>query len=136
MAIVLEVATPEGVALESVVDGATLPTEMGELGILPGHVPLAGIVVPGLLRFVKNGERESMAIDGGFFILQSDVLSILVDGAISVAEIDPTEAEQARRRAEETLARAKLAQVDAAEIAQLEAKIRYQIIKKQAHNRH
>jgi F-type H+-transporting ATPase subunit epsilon len=132
VAIALEIVTPEGPVLERDVDGVTLPTELGEVGILPGHVPLAGIVVPGLLHLSQGGQRESLAVDEGFFILRANVLSVLVEGAIAVAEIDPDEVERAQRRAEEALARARRAQLDAGEIGQLEAKIRYQIVKRRA----
>ncbi|MDR2664294.1 MAG: ATP synthase F1 subunit epsilon, partial [Puniceicoccales bacterium] len=88
MPIKLEIVTPEGVILERAVDSVTIPTELGDVGILPGHVPLASVVVPGLLHFIADGRRESIAIDRGFLLLQSDVLAVAVDGAIDVANID------------------------------------------------
>ena len=132
VAIALEIATPEGPVLEREVESVTLPTELGEVGILPSHVPLVGVVVPGLLHLSQDGKRESLAVDEGFFILRTDTLSVLVEGAIAVADIDPDEVERAQRRAEEALARARRTQLDAGEIAQLEAKIRYQIVKRRA----
>ncbi|MDR0340639.1 MAG: ATP synthase F1 subunit epsilon [Puniceicoccales bacterium] len=132
MAIRLEIVTPEGLVLERSVDSVTIPTESGELGVLPGHIPLASVVIPGLLRFSADGRRESIAIDRGFLLLQSDVLAVTVDGAIAVANIDAEEAEKAKKRAEEALEEAKKSHMDLEEIAQLEAQIRYQLLKKRA----
>jgi F-type H+-transporting ATPase subunit epsilon len=130
--IALEITTPEGVIREIAVGSVVLPTEMGEVGILPGHMPLAGIIVAGLLRFTHNGGGESVAVDEGYFLLQANHLSVMVDAAITVAEIDPMEADLARLRAEEAMAKAKHSQLDAEEISLLEAKIRYQIVKQRA----
>ncbi|MDR0678875.1 MAG: ATP synthase F1 subunit epsilon [Puniceicoccales bacterium] len=132
MAVRLEIVTPEGTVLERAVDSVTVPTESGEVGILPGHIPLAAIVIPGLLHFATNGKRESIAVDRGFLLLQSDVLAVTVDGAIDVANIDAEEATKAKKRAEEALEEAKKSHMDREEIAQLEAQIRYQLIKKRA----
>jgi F-type H+-transporting ATPase subunit epsilon len=130
--ITLEVTTPEGVVREVAVRSVTLPTVDGQIGILPGHMPLAGIIAAGVLHFSPDGPPESMAVDEGFFLLRANHLCVMVDAAISVEEIDPTEADRARRRAEEAMAKAKLSQLDAEEIGQLEAKIRFQIVKQRA----
>jgi F-type H+-transporting ATPase subunit epsilon len=135
VAIFLEIATPEGVVLEREVDSITVPTQLGMVGIFPGHVPLAARVVPGLLHFAAQGHRESLAVDGGFLLLQSDRLSLAVDGAINVVAMDADGAENARKRAEEALAKARESTVDAQEIARLEAKVRFHVMVQRAKNR-
>jgi F-type H+-transporting ATPase subunit epsilon len=130
--IFLEISTPEGFILEKQTNSVTVPTVLGPMGILPGHVPLATLLVPGLVQFVADGRRESIAVDSGFLLLQSNVLSLTVDAAVDVVNIDAAEAENARKRAEEALEKAKQSAQDANEIAQLEAKIRFQIVKQRA----
>ena len=132
MGIHLEITTPEGTVLERDVDAVTVPTTLGEVGILPGYVPLMALVEPGVLHLRANGGRESVAVDGGFLMLQSDSLSVLVDGAVAVANIDVAEVERARKRAEEALREANRSHLDSEEVAKLEAKIRYQIVQQRA----
>jgi F-type H+-transporting ATPase subunit epsilon len=137
MALAIEISTADGVVLEYAADYAAVPTELGEIGIMPGHIPIAATVLPGLLRLRSGGRWESIAIDRGFLLLQKDVLAVIVDGAIDVVNIDAEEAENAKKRAEVALEEAKKSMLDGEEIAQLEAKIRYQTVKqmaKKAHN--
>jgi F-type H+-transporting ATPase subunit epsilon len=136
MAIFLELSTPEGVILEVEVDSLTVPTPLGIIGIFPGHVPLATLVVPGLLQFNVAGQRESLAVDSGFLLLQSDRVSLALDGAIRVVNIDDIEAERARNRAEEALEEARKSAVDAQEIARLEAKVRFCVVVQRAKRLH
>lgn len=50
--------TPERVVLEEEVEAVMLRTDDGEAAFLPGHTPLIGAVVPGLVRFVREGGGE------------------------------------------------------------------------------
>ncbi|MDR2576439.1 MAG: ATP synthase F1 subunit epsilon [Puniceicoccales bacterium] len=125
----LEVSTPEGLIFEEEVDAVTVLTRDGELGILPGHIPMASIILPGVLRFRRGSNEESMAVDRGFLYMQKNTLCVIVDAAVRVVDVDDAEAENARKRAEQALEEAKEKHMDAAEIAQLEAKVRYQIAK-------
>jgi F-type H+-transporting ATPase subunit epsilon len=50
--------TPEQVLLEEEVEAVTLRTDLGDATFLPGHTPLIGAVVPGLVRFVREGGSE------------------------------------------------------------------------------
>ncbi|MDR1435828.1 MAG: ATP synthase F1 subunit epsilon [Puniceicoccales bacterium] len=132
MAIRLEISTADGTVLEYLADYVSVPTEMGEIGIMSGHVPLVAIVKEGLLRIRSGERRESIAIAGGLLLLQNDALAVTVDEAVNVAKIDVEEAEKARKRAAEALEEAKKAKLDGDEIALLEAKIRYQTVKQMA----
>ena len=107
MPIHVEVITPEGVALEE--EGAEhvlLSAAGGELGILPGHIPMFCSVAIGPLTIDKKGETIEMATSGGFAELNSDHLMILAETAEKAEEIDVERAQKALERARERLHRA------------------------------
>ncbi|MDR1438135.1 MAG: ATP synthase F1 subunit epsilon [Puniceicoccales bacterium] len=131
MALLLELTTPGGVILEVPVDSVEVPLRSGVVTLLCGHLPMAGLVDSGILAYFANGKQKSVAIDSGFLHLQNDHVTIMVDQAIHVVDIDPMEAENARKCAEIALENAKKEALDGEEIAKLEAKVRYQITKQQ-----
>ncbi|MDR1456493.1 MAG: ATP synthase F1 subunit epsilon [Puniceicoccales bacterium] len=132
MALCLEITTPEGVVLETEVETVSVPTARGEITILAGHQPLAALIEPGILHYGCGGGENSLAVDSGFLCIQEDRVYAIVDQAVNVIQIDPSEAEMARQRAELALEEAKKNQADRGEIAHLEAKIRYQVVKSSA----
>lgn len=103
MKIKLKITTPEQIILEDEVDQITLPTKMGEITILPGHIPLVSSLLPGEVLIKKNKEEIPLAISGGFLELANNNLTILADTAERVEEIDEERAEQARQKAKELL---------------------------------
>ena len=62
----LNLATPLGMQLALEVETVQLPLTTGEIGVLPGHVPLLGAVKPGVLRYRSHGQNAIAAIGGGF----------------------------------------------------------------------
>jgi len=75
----------------------------GQLGILPHHAPLMTMLQPGDLMIRKDKEEEYLAISGGFLEVRPDKVIILADACEHVDEIDIARAEEAKRRAQETL---------------------------------
>jgi F-type H+-transporting ATPase subunit epsilon len=52
----------------------------GELGILPGHAPLLGILVEGEVAIESlDGARNTVMVDGGFLSVDSDVVTIVAE---------------------------------------------------------
>ena len=52
----------------------------GELGILPGHSPLLGVLVEGEVMIQGlDGARHSAIVDGGFLSVDSDVVVIVAE---------------------------------------------------------
>ena len=52
----------------------------GELGILPGHAPLLGVLVEGEVAIESlEGERRTVMVDGGFLSVDSDVVTIVAE---------------------------------------------------------
>jgi F-type H+-transporting ATPase subunit epsilon len=75
----------------------------GQLGILPHHAPLMTMLQPGDLMIRRNKEEEFLAISGGFLEVRPDKVIILADACERVDEIDTARAEEAKKRAQETM---------------------------------
>jgi F-type H+-transporting ATPase subunit epsilon len=54
----LEVVTPSKVILETEAEYVTIPGELGELGILPSHIPLLTNLQSGVLSYKKSGVEK------------------------------------------------------------------------------
>ncbi len=103
MDILLEIITPEKVIYSDKVSEVIVPTENGQLGILPEHVGLFAKVVPGELIIKKGGSEQIIAITGGFLEVSKDKVSILADYAIRAENIEIAKAMEAKERAEELM---------------------------------
>ncbi len=101
----LKIATPERIVFEEEIDQITLPTKMGEITILPNHLPLVSTLVPGEILFKKEGQEIPMVVSGGFVEFNNNILTILADTAERIEEIDELRAEEGRKKAKELLAR-------------------------------
>ena len=52
----------------------------GELGIMPGHSPLLGILVEGEVTIESvDGQRQTVTVDGGFISVDSNVVTIVAE---------------------------------------------------------
>ena len=103
MPLILEIVTPEGRVYQDTVDSVVLPTTTGEVGVLPGHIPLLTQLDAGELRVTKGGQTDSLACGNGFAEVDGDKVSVLAQQAINVASIDVDAAEKAIARAQEAL---------------------------------
>lgn len=117
-----EIATPERVVLKEEILQVTVPTQEGEITVLPKHSPLVSVLKPGVLELKKlDGEIEIISVSGGFVEVLLNKVIILADTAERAEEIDIERAEEARKRAEESLK--DMRSVDASQFAQLAAQI-------------
>ena len=113
-----QIATPERVVYKEKAEKVTLPTELGQITILPGHVPLVANLVPGELQIHKNGEVVPYAVSGGFVeVRPGNNVIVLADAAEHAEEIDVKRAEEAKRRARALLEGARQDEVKFAEAA-------------------
>lgn len=103
MPLTLEIVTPEGRVYSDQVDTVVLPTVQGEIGILPGHIPLLTQLEDGELRVQKGATTELLACGRGFAEISADKVSVLAEQAIDVEAIDEAAVEKALQRAEEAL---------------------------------
>ncbi len=96
----LTITTPERVVFDEDVASVNVPTQMGEVGILPHHIPLVSVLQPGELHYVVGGEVQAMAVSGGFVEVRDNRVIILADTAEKAEEIDEVRAQEARAKAQ------------------------------------
>jgi len=74
-------------------------TTEGELGIMPGHVPVLGVLESGPLTIrTTDGDTVVAAVHGGFLSVADNTVSILAEVAELAEEIDVTRAQDALSR--------------------------------------
>jgi len=102
-----KIATPERIMLETDVDSVTLPTTMGEITILPNHIPLVSNLAAGEVRYTHQGKQDFFAVSGGVIEIRANKeIIVLADTAEFGHEIDLQRAEEARDRAQKMMANA------------------------------
>jgi len=107
MPLTLEIVTPEAKVYSDTIDSVVIPTVEGEIGILPGHIPLLTQVADGELRVTKGAATSWLAIGGGFAQIDGDTVRVLAEHAITEEKIDENAVEAAMKRAEDELKAAK-----------------------------
>jgi len=100
MKLTVDILTPQAEIYSDEADEVIIPTEKGQIGILPGHVTLLTQILPGEL-IVKNGNKtEAIAIMGGYAEVNKNHVNILGDYAIRAENIEIAKVEQAKAKAE------------------------------------
>ncbi len=123
MPLTLEIVTPEAKVYSDTIDSVVIPTVEGEIGVLPGHIPLLTQVEHGELRVAKGAETQFLAVSGGFAQIEGDTVRVLAENAITEEKIDENAVEAAMKRAEQELATAKT--MDPQELEHLQGLVRY-----------
>ena len=96
----LKIVTPERTLLDEEVDSVTLPTQLGEITVLPNHIPLVSNLVAGEIRYRKGNLESFFATSSGVIeVRKNNELVVLAETAEMGQEIDVDRAEQARERA-------------------------------------
>ncbi|MBP2076210.1 F0F1 ATP synthase subunit epsilon [Oceanobacillus polygoni] len=121
----VSVVTPSGPVLEGSFDMVVCKAETGEIGILPGHIPLVAPLQISAVRLKTGSETKQLAVNGGFMEVKPDKVTILAQSAEKASEIDIQRAKSAKERAERRL-QAKQDNID---------KIRAELALKRATNR-
>ncbi|TDE15034.1 F0F1 ATP synthase subunit epsilon [Jiangella asiatica] len=77
-------------------------TPEGEIGIMPGHEPVLGLLVAGAVTVRStSGEAVVVAVSGGFLSVSENHIAILAEQAELAGEIDTAEAEAELAAAED-----------------------------------
>jgi F-type H+-transporting ATPase subunit epsilon len=114
----LEIVTAERMIFSDDVSAVVAWGIEGQLGILPHHAPLMTMLQPGDLMIRKDKEEEYFAISGGFLEVRPDKVIVLADACERADEVNVARAEEAKKRAQETMKAAPLsAEAAAAEAA-------------------
>lgn len=100
----LSVVAPDRTVVEEEVQSLVAPGHDGYLGVMKGHIPLIVALKPGLLEYRDlNGERETVAIGGGFMEVDGEHVTVLADQAERARDIDLRQAEEMLDRARRAL---------------------------------
>ncbi len=99
----LELVTPYKKVLSEEVDEITASGSLGEFGVLPGHAPFLTSLKIGELSYKKSGSVFHLAVNWGYFEVENDTVTVLVQTAERADEIDLERAKAALGRAEEKL---------------------------------
>jgi F-type H+-transporting ATPase subunit epsilon len=123
MPLTLEIVTPEARVYSDTIESVVVPTVEGEIGVLPGHIPLLTQMEHGELRVSKAGKTELLVVSNGFVQVTADHVRVLAEHAINEEKIDEKAVEEALQRAETQLKEA--AHLDPNEFERLQTVVRF-----------
>lgn len=99
----LEIITPRRLLVHEEVEMVEARGELGEFGILPGHIKFLTTLDVGEIRYMKGGRTRHLFASGGFGEVVDDRIVFLVDTAEFAEEIDVDRAERTVKWAESSL---------------------------------
>ncbi|MDE7043471.1 MAG: ATP synthase F1 subunit epsilon, partial [Acetatifactor sp.] len=121
---------PDRVFYEGEAEMVEFNTTEGQVGVLPGHIPLTVIIKPGILHIHEAEEEKIAALHAGFAEILPEGITILAEIIEWPSEIDESRAVAARERAEERLrSRTPETDIARAETALQRAIARIQVLK-------
>jgi len=108
----LKLETISGTKFDDDVYEVQLPTMAGQIGVLPGHMPLISVATHGVIKVRRKATdpddfMELFATNGGVIEVSDNILSVLVDEADHETDIDEAEAKKAYELAQKMKAEAK-----------------------------
>ncbi|MFI5306763.1 MAG: ATP synthase F1 subunit epsilon [Polyangiales bacterium] len=110
--LMLEVATPLGMALSVQTDSVQVPSVAGELGVLPGHLPLLAALKPGVLSYRKDGQPVRRAVGAGYVEVNADRVRLIAEFCLERGQVDVEAAHRDKQAAEARLKASKTAVAD------------------------
>jgi F-type H+-transporting ATPase subunit epsilon len=108
----VSVVTPDGPVYDADVEMVSTKAQSGELGILPGHIPMVAPLEIGAVRLKKDGNTEFIAVSGGFLEVRPEEVTILAQSAETASAIDVDRAVRAKERAEQRMKDQRVEHID------------------------
>lgn len=99
----LAILSPQGEIFNDSIDELTLPTDKGEISILPHHTAIFSRITEGTITIQKGGKKSVIALVGGFLEVKDTQVTILSDFAIKAEDIQSAKAMEAKKLAEELI---------------------------------
>jgi F-type H+-transporting ATPase subunit epsilon len=100
--ITLHIVTPDHSYKEEV-DEVSLPGQLGDFGVLPGHTPFFSALRTGQMWYRQGATKHLLAVSVGFVEVLPDRVTVLAQVAERAEELDEARAEAGMSRAEEML---------------------------------
>jgi len=92
MSLTVKVITPDKIVWDEQVQEVILPSNTGQLGVLPGHAPLLTVLDIGVMRVRGAKDWFSIAVMGGFAEIEKNEVKVLVNSAQLGSTLDKEEA--------------------------------------------
>ncbi|TGK10215.1 ATP synthase F1 subunit epsilon [Leptospira fletcheri] len=96
----VSVISPEKVLYSGDADSLVVPGNEGFFGVLPGHTSLVSLLGVGILEIRQGNKTKIVVIEGGFFEIRDNKVTILTDHGALKEEIDLDSAKKALEDAE------------------------------------
>ena len=95
------VVSPEREIWSGEADMVIAKTVDGEIGIMPNHAPVLGVLVEGGVLRIKRADGDDIiaAVHGGFISVANNDVSVLAETAELGSEVDIAQARDALQRA-------------------------------------
>nr|YP_010951755.1 ATP synthase epsilon subunit [Laurencia elata]WMP12694.1 ATP synthase epsilon subunit [Laurencia elata] len=107
MTVQVRVIAPDTIVWNAEAEEIILPSSTGQLGILSGHIPLLTALDIGVMRVRINKEWKPIILLGGFAEVKNNTVTILVNGAEEIQEINLEEANKSLEEANNLFEEAK-----------------------------
>lgn len=123
------ILTPDCVFQKEEIDELILPTRTGQIGILNNHASLITALDIGLIITRNQSKWKTLALMGGFALVQKNQVTILVNEAVTAASVEEDEVKKTLDEANTRLSQVveEKRKVEAV-FAYKRARARYQII--------
>ena len=97
--------TPERVLFDEEALSVSLPTEQGEVTVLPGHTALSTVLKTGIGHYISSkGEHADVVFSRGYIYIDGQgSVTVLADTAEKGEELDLSVIEEAKKRAESVM---------------------------------
>lgn len=83
--ITVNIVTPDGSVYDATTDLVVCKTTVGEIGIMPNHIPTLAALAIDRVRVRKGEEKfDEIAVSGGFMEFSDNTLSIVASAAEKV----------------------------------------------------
>lgn len=106
MTLNIRVIAPDKIVWDAQAEEIILPSSTGQLGILTGHIPILTALDIGVMRVRIAKEWKPIILLGGFAEVQNNNITILVNGAEEIGNINLDEAKNKLNDATELLEKA------------------------------
>nr|YP_009392689.1 ATP synthase CF1 subunit epsilon [Bostrychia tenella]ARW61251.1 ATP synthase CF1 subunit epsilon [Bostrychia tenella] len=107
MTLQIRIIAPDKIVWDAKAEEIILPSSTGQLGILTDHIPLLTALDIGVTRVRINKEWKPIILLGGFAEINNNIVTILVNGAETISEINLDEAKTNLEEATNLVAQAK-----------------------------
>ncbi|MGB0588245.1 MAG: ATP synthase F1 subunit epsilon [Myxococcota bacterium] len=97
----LSVVTPMGSKVDTTITQVTVPGELGDMGILPGHRALLSSLGVGTLSYTSEGRVSYLAVSGGYVEVDDGGVIVVTETAEAPEDIDVERAKASLARSQE-----------------------------------